>query len=152
MNQEAVDHLKALYSPMMTEDEQQTGHDLVTHAMAKIKMAVHDFIELMDHPAQAYMLNMQGLQLFMNGMAAFALVHADTLEDAERENSERTKFDRIMTGTMMGVLLTLANAGSPECEILYHRVANHEQLPDWREMMKFISKVKFKEQDRHPRR
>lgn len=119
----------------MTPEEQQVGEDLVHHAIERIKVIIKDFVELHDHPAQLYMLTNNGLHLFMHGMSRFDV----------RMKDGSNVMDRILHGTMIALVMTLANRGQPDCQALMES-GNLDEI-DWRSLARTIAKIKTSDGD-----
>ena len=121
----------------LTDEEIQIGRDLIKHAMQKIQTVVEDFLQLQGNPQQVYMLNVRALRFFMSGQKLFDL--SDNPMDAD---PERTQRQRIILGSVIPLLMALADNGSEECATLVDRIGNKEAELDHREILRFLSQLK----------
>ena len=131
-----ADGFEAVSLDPMTEEEIAIGRDLIKHAMKKIMTVVEDFLQLQDNPQQVYMLNVRALHFFMSGQALF------DMSEGGGHNPDRSVRERIILGTVMPLLMALADRGSEECGHLVQRIASSDTEMDHREILRFLAQVK----------
>jgi hypothetical protein len=119
----------------MTDEQIQLGKDLIRHAMDKIEAVVAHFLQFHDNPQQVYMLNVKVLKFFMQGQALFDI----GVEPGG--GSDHAKRDRILVGTLMPLLMVLAENGADECGHIVERIGDRTMEPDHREILRFLAQL-----------